>query len=308
MAKDIITGVLVEILLFAASVAVPIAGSFCSVMMPLPVLYYRVKLGRRMGVVVPAITMVILTAVLGKPSLNVLGFVEFLLIGYLLGDMIEQRASVERTVLVTCAGVVAAGFVGMLFLSTAAGSGLTESLRAYVAENIRLTVEIYRQMGMPAENIGAITESLSGMRDHIVAVIPALVIGSTLLVTWLNLLWGRALLMRREMWPYHIGALNRWRAPDLLVWFVIAAAIMSLLPLGAISWIGINGLLILVPVYLFQGLAIVSFFFEKKGIPRGMRVVLYAIVIVQHVLLIAVIGLGFFDVWLNIRRIGQEPA
>lgn len=308
MAKDIITGVLVEILLFAASVAIPIAGSFCSIIMPLPVLYYRVKLGRRMGVVVPAITMAILTAVLGKPSLNVLGFIEFLLIGYLLGDMIEQRASVERTVLVTCAGVVAAGFVGILFLSTAAGSGMTESLRAYVAENIRLTVEIYRQMGMPEESVGAVTESLSSIRDQIVAVIPALVIGSTLLVTWLNLLWGRALLIGRDMWPYHIGSLNHWRAPDLLVWFVIAAGTMALLPLGAISWIGINGLLILVPVYLFQGLAIVSFFFEKKGIPRGMRVVLYAIVIAQQMLLIAVIGLGFFDVWLNIRRIGQKPA
>jgi len=308
MAKDIITGVLVEILLFAASVVIPIVGSFCSVIMPLPVLYYRVKLGRRMGIIVPAVTLIILAAILGKPSLNVLGFIEFLLIGYLLGDLLEQRVSVERTVLVTCAAVVAAGFIGMLVLSAMAGTGLVDTLRAYVAENIRLTVEIYRQMGMPEESVRTISESLSGIQDHIVAVIPALVVGSTLLITWLNFLCGRVLLARRGLRQMHIGALNRWKTPEHLVWAVIAAGVLALLPHRGASMIGLNVLLVLVPVYLLQGLAIISFFFEKKGIPRGMRVVLYAIVVLQHMLLIAVVGLGFFDVWLNIRRIGREAT
>ena len=308
MAKDIITGVLVEILLFAASIVIPIVGSFCSVIMPLPVLYYRVKLGRRMGLFVPAISLVILAAVIGKPSLNVLGFIEFLLIGYLLGDMLEQRASVERTVLVTCIGVVAAGFVGMLFLSAAAGTGLIETLNGYVAENIAMTVEIYRQMGMPEDSIREISDSLTGIQSHIVAVIPALIIGSTLLITWLNLLWARALLVRRGMRPMHFGALNRWKAPEYLVWVVIAAGALVMLPVQTATWLGWNGLLVLTPIYLFQGLAIISFYFEKKSVPRGMRIVLYTIVILQHFLLIAVIGIGFIDVWLNIRRIGQETA
>ena len=308
MAKDIITGVLVEILLFAASVVIPIVGSFCSVLMPLPVLYYRVKLGRRAGIFVPAISMVILAAIIGKPSLNVLGFIEFLLIGYLLGDLIEQRASVEKTVLATCAGVTAAGFVGMLFLSAAAGTGLIDTLNGYVAENIRMTVEIYRQMGMPENGVREISDALSGIQHHIVAVIPALIVGSTLLITWLNLLWARTLLVRRGMWPMHFGALNRWKAPEQLVWAVIAAGILVMLPGRTATWIGLNGLLLLTPIYLFQGLAIISFFFEKKSVPRGMRAVLYAIIILQHVLLIVVVGIGFVDVWLNIRRIGKQAA
>jgi uncharacterized protein YybS (DUF2232 family) len=306
MGKDIITGVLVEILLFAASAVIPVVGSFCSIVMPLPVLYYRVKLGRRMGLLVPAISLFVLAAVIGEPSLNMLGFVEFLLIGYLLGEMIEQRTSVERTVLATCAGAVAAGFVGMLLLSALAGTGLIETLNRYVSENIRVTVEIYRQMGMPEDSVRQISDSLSGIQRHIVAAIPALIIASTLLITWFNLLWARALLVRRGMWPMHFGALNRWKAPDQLVWAVIASAVLALLPGQAATWMGLNGLLILIPVYLFQGLAIISFFFEKKGVPQGLRVVLYVIVVLQQVLLIAVIGIGFVDVWLNIRRIGRE--
>lgn len=306
MARDIITGVLVEILLFAASAVIPIAGSFCSVAMPLPVLYYRVKLGRRMGIVVPAVTMVVLSAVVGEPSLNVLGFIEFMIVGYFLGELFEQRVSLERTVLVTCAVAVGAGFAGVLLLSAAAGTGLIEILRAYVAENIRLTVEIYRQMGMTPENIQAVRESLAGIEDDILALIPALVIGSTLLITWLNLLWGRALLARRGMWQTHFGPLNRWKAPDQLVWAVIAAAALVIVPHQGASWIGLNGLLVLIPVYFFQGLAIVSFFMEKKGIPRGLRVLLYAVVALQHLVLLAVIGLGFFDVWLDLRRIGRK--
>jgi uncharacterized protein YybS (DUF2232 family) len=140
-----------------------------------------------------------------------------------------------------------------------------------------------------------------------VAVIPALIVASTLVITWLNLLWARALLVRRGMWPMHFGALNRWKAPDQLVWAVIASVVFAMLPGRATTWIGLNGLLILTPIYLFQGLAIISFLFEKKGVPQGLRVVLYAIVILQHVLLIAIIGIGFLDVWLNIRRIGRQP-
>jgi len=308
MTRDIFSGVLVEILLFGASVAVPIAGSLCSIFMPLPVLFYRVKLGRRAGAAIPAITLVILALVIGGPSLHLLGFVELLLIGFILGELLEQRQPVDRIVLSTCLVVFATGAVGAFFLSALAGSGLIAGLNAYVADNIRLTLDLYREMGIPAEDVQLVGDKLESIQAVIVSIVPALTIGSTLLITWINLLAARVLLTRRGLLRVDFGSLNRWRTPDFLVWAVIAAAVLTLLP-GRIGFrIGLNGLLILAPLYFFQGMAIIAFYFEKTGIPRALRVFLYGVVFLQHVLLAAVIGLGFFDVWLNLRRLGNKPA
>ena len=67
-----------------------------------------------------------------------------------------------------------------------------------------------------------------------------------------------------------------------------------------------NGLLILLTVYFFQGIAIVSYFFEKKRFPRLLRLLLYSLIAVQQILLLFVIGLGIFDMWLNFRKIGSS--
>jgi uncharacterized protein YybS (DUF2232 family) len=61
-------------------------------------------------------------------------------------------------------------------------------------------------------------------------------------------------------------------------------------------------------VYFFQGIAIVSFYFEKKHFPRTIRFLLYALIALQQLILLVVIGLGFFDLWVNFRRLGKPTG
>ena len=104
------------------------------------------------------------------------------------------------------------------------------------------------------------------------------------------------------------GPLNLWKAPEYLVWGVIGCGLSLFLPNTAIKVIGLNGLLILMTVYFFQGIAIVSFYFDKKRLPRFVRVFLYTLIALQQLILLAVIGLGFFDLWVNFRRSGKQPG
>ena len=69
------------------------------------------------------------------------------------------------------------------------------------------------------------------------------------------------------------------------------------------SQIGMNGVIVLMTVYFFQGIAIVSFFFEKKQLPVALRFILYSLIAIQQLLLLVVIGCGFFDMWLNFRKL-----
>jgi uncharacterized protein YybS (DUF2232 family) len=305
MAKDIVNGVLITSLIFFISVFIPIIGFFGALIIPLPILYYRLKLGRKNGVFIPLISGSILYIVIGGISADALFFVELLLIGFLLGELIESNFPIEKTILYTTGAVLFSGLLGLIVYGILSGQGIYAIVSEYVTKNLELTMVLYQSMGMSEENIHLIDRFLADIQPLIVQIIPAMVTASTLFVAWTNILIARPVLKRRSLSYPDFGPLNMWKAPEYLVWGVIGCGLALFLPEPTIKTIGQNGLLILMTVYFFQGIAIVSFYFEKKRLPRFIRFFLYTLIAVQHLILLAVIGLGFFDMWVNFRRLGK---
>jgi uncharacterized protein YybS (DUF2232 family) len=305
MAKDIVTGVLITSLIFFISVFIPIIGFFGALIIPLPVLYYRLKLGRKNGIFIPLISGSVLYFVIGGISADALFFVELLLIGFLLGELIESNFSIEKTILYATGAVLFSGLLGLIVYGVLSGQGIYAIVSEYVTKNLELTMVLYQSMGMSEENIRLIDRFLADIQPLIVQIIPAMVTASTLFVAWTNILIARPVLKRRSLSYPDFGPLNMWKAPEYLVWGVIGCGLALFLPEPTINTIGQNGLLILMTVYFFQGIAIVSFYFEKKRLPRFIRFFLYTLIAVQHLILLAVIGLGFFDMWVNFRRLGK---
>ena len=308
MAKDIVNGVLFTSLIFFISVFIPIIGFFGALVIPLPILFYRLKLGRTIGAFIPIISGLILFLLIGGISTDVLFFVELLVIGFILGELIESNRSIEKTILYAAGTVWISGLMGLIIYSALSGDGIYAVVSEYVAKNLELTMVLYQNMGMSDENIELIDRLLVEIRPVIVQIIPAMVTASTLCVAWANLLIARPLLKSRSLSYPDFGPLNMWKAPEFLVWGVIGCGLALFLPSAIINTIGMNGLLILMTVYFFQGIAIVSFYFEKKRFPRIVRLFLYTLIALQHLILLAVIGLGFFDMWINFRRSGKQTG
>ncbi len=306
MLKDIVNGVLVTSLIFFISVFIPIIGFVVALFIPLPVLYYRLKLGRNTGAVIPIISGLIMVILIGDVSLDVLLFAGLFLIGFVLGEVIELNVSIEKTMLYACGSVLLAGLAGLFIFSIISGEGIYTIVSNYVAKNLELTMVLYRDMGMSEESIGLISRSLDKIQEALIKIIPALVSVSTLFVAWTSILLAKPVLMRRSLFYPDFGPLNIWRAPEYLVWGVIGCGIALFLPNTAAKIISLNALLILMTIYFFQGIAIVSYYFSKKGFPRIIRVFLYTLIAVQQLILLAVIGLGFFDMWFNFRRLGKQ--
>ena len=62
------------------------------------------------------------------------------------------------------------------------------------------------------------------------------------------------------------------------------------------------------PLFFFQGLGIVSFFFERKKVPRFLKILLYSLIALQQLALLAVIGIGLFDMWFDFRKLKKIKA
>ena len=306
VAKDIATGTAITLSIFAVTSYLPILGFFCALFIPLPTLFYRSKLGRQTGMIVPAAALLVMAAVLGGMAVDLVFFLELLLLGFMLGEFLTQDLSVEKTILYTCASVLLSGFLGLVVYSNMSNISIFVLVSEYIAKNLELTMVLYESMGVSEESLVQLSNSLDQLQYILVRIVPAMIIGSTLFIAWINLLMAKGILTAKGIYFPNFGALNHWKTPDALIWLLIGCGGMLLIPASSLKLLGLNGLLILLIVYFLQGIAVVSFYFEKKQFPRPLRLFLYSLIALQQFILLLVIGLGLFDMWLNFRKLNTN--
>jgi uncharacterized protein YybS (DUF2232 family) len=305
MSKDLVRGALAACIAVTVCALVPIAGLIGAAFIPVPLIYYRIKIGR------PARLIALVTAgyvlILGG-SIEFFFFGAMLLIGLVMGELMERNWPLEKMATAVCGVVLAASAAGVWTHSLSVGQGLLEALDEGVQRQLELTLRLYREMGLPQEQIEFIEDGLDVIRQIMIGMLPALVLSSCLISFWVSLLTVRQIFRRRGLPFPDYGSLDCWRAPELLVWGVIASGVLLLLPGLAAKTVGLNGLAVFAIVYFFQGIAIVVYFLHKKQVPRAARIVLYSLIALQQILMLAVAGIGFFDTWFNFRKIGKPLA
>ena len=304
ISKDIISGVAIIGLIFTASTYLPIIGFFFSLFIPLPILFYRSKLGRTTGIIVYILSIIIMIVMTGSISLDFFFFAELLLLGFVLSELFEMRLSIEKTISYACASVLITGIVILFFYSNLSNTGIYTLASEYISRNLELTMAMYESMGVSEESIHVISNSMEKIHYVLIRIIPAMLISLTLFVSWTNLLIAKPLLKAKNIFFPDFDSLKLWKAPEFMVWLFIGCGVMLILPDNSFKILGLNGLIILMTIYFFQGIAIVSFYFEKKNVPRIFRIFLYSVLALQQLVLLSVIGLGFFDMWINFRKLG----
>lgn len=305
--KDTIRGIALTALISSVAISVPIIGFFCLLLLPQPVIFYRLKLGRKPGLAIIGAPILFIALIYGELFADTAFLLGMLGLGFFMGEFIERRLTVEETLGYACGAVIIAGFFALLIYTNWVNVGITGWISDYISKNLRMTVSLYEKMGMPEESIQMLQNSMAHITYVLVRILPSLIAAGLLLAGWLNLLVARRFLHRWQMAYADFGPLTQWKAPEILVWGVIASILLLLIPNTAIKVIGLNGLVVLMVIYFFQGIAVVAYYFEKKGIPLLLQCLIYAFIAIQQILLLIVVGLGFFDVWANFRRLNKTP-
>lgn len=294
--------------IFLISISVPIFGFFTALVLPLPVMILRTRLDRRLGAWITGALALGMAIILKGPSPDLLFFSELTLAGFMLADAFDARVSIEAAFLRALVAVMGSGVVLLLLYTNISSATLSQMSEAYVATNLKLMTSIYKEMGMSEVEIERLAEMTRQVSIFLVRTLPALAATFTLVILWLNMLLFRAWAARSRI-PVGIPEpIRHWKTPDGLVWGLIGCGIAIALPIDAVSIIGKNGVIVLLTVYFFQGMAIVAFYFNKKQIPPMLRVILYTFIFLQQVLIFLIIGLGLFDLWADFRRLNRsEP-
>ncbi len=304
--KTILTGIALLSAACILSIAVPVFGFFCFILLPLPMMIYRLRLGRKDGGIVAAAGLAVVTFYSGGVGATTYFLAGMIGLGFFLGEFTEKNRPVEQIVGFAAGALWGAGFFALLLHSNFSGSNIVAMVTDYVEMYLSASLMLYRDMGMSDEVIAELAVAMDEIRDTLILVLPGMVGAALLVIAWINTLMARVIFKVKNIFIISTAPLNIWKTPDSLVWALIGCAVLMMIPGGAPKIIGINGLIILMTIYFFQGIAIVSFYLNKKQIPFFLRVLFYAIIVIQQILLMMVVGLGFFDAWFNFRRIGAD--
>ena len=307
--KDVIVAIAITAFICMATLYLRVLGPFVGLVIPLPILFYRFKLGRSLGLLILAAVVLIVISVVGWSSIGAVAFLfELGLVGLILPEVFEMNLSVEKTVGITTGAVLATGAVMLALYSLLSTASPWAVVSDYLEKSVEMAIAIYREIDASQEKLEILTRSLEGILYLMLRIIPAIVIVTTLFVVWSNLLLARSLLRSKELFCPDFGKLNQWKAPEHLIWVAIASGGLLLFAHPGIKMLGINGLIVIMMIYFFQGIAIVSFYFEKKQFPKVLRAILYGLIAMQQLLLLVVIAVGFFDVWIDFRRTGKVES
>ena len=297
--KDIVLGTGLCILTFAVSYTFPLLGVFALLLLPLPVLYFRLKLGRNSGGIIALASFLVLLVISRGVAFDTLYFGALLMTGLFLGECIEKHCGIEKTMIFTITGVLGVSLAAFGVYAVFQAQGIGEMIQGYISQYLELTSALYTDMGIEKQQIDALNAAF-------VVVMPGMFIVSYMTTVWLNVLIIKRLLARIGIQLKNMAALNRFRAPDSLVWAAIGLGVLLALPVGSVKYVVINCLIILLLIYFFQGIAVISFYFQKKESPTFLKVFCYGLIAVQIYFLILVIGLGFFDNWINFRKLETQ--
>ncbi|MGC9323728.1 MAG: DUF2232 domain-containing protein [Desulfomonilia bacterium] len=179
------------------------------------------------------------------------------------------------------------------------GVGPGEIINVWVGKMLSEAAGMYEGV-MSAGNLQEFKMNLPALKLRIVTVFPAMVGSTVVFCMWINLL----IISRSK------NGLNlmQWRCPDWVVAFFILAGVCTLLPYATLRAAGLNLLIMIIQIYFFQGIAIVSFFMAEHSWVRFVRWTIYILIVTQVYIMITVSTIGLFDTWFNFReRIRNAP-
>jgi uncharacterized protein YybS (DUF2232 family) len=228
----------------------------------------------------------------------------------LLSEILKRRTSIEKTFLLASSVLFCCGAGFVLYYSLQAGIAPWQMVKLHVAEVVGENIKLYAPlMNLPEDQIPLIRENLSYFFS---VTFPALALSGAVFTVWVNLLAARILFRTQGVAFPDFGDWAAWKCPEKLVWILIAAGGMLLVPMEWVAIVGMNLLIVCGQIYLFQGLAIAAFFFRQKRVPAIVRWLFYGLLIIQQFLLLLVMAFGLFDMWIDFRKriggVGNVPA
>jgi uncharacterized protein YybS (DUF2232 family) len=298
------------ILLLLVPVWIPFIGPFFSLLTPLPFLYYTTKLGLPQGLKVVALTLLIVGLVAKLAGFIQIIFLclEFSLLGLIISEIYRRKLTFGLTIFWGTCSMLLLGAIFLFLIALTKKMGPLELMLKYFQTNLGEAISAYENRGLSQEDVSQLREYSKLVTNIISMIYPALMITGTGFVVWVNVVISRPLFRMGNLNYPDFGPMDRWHAPEPMIWGVIVAGFSLFLPIHVIKLLAVNALIVMAIIYVFHGVSIVLYFLNKYHIPVWMRIGAYALIILQQIFWVGLAMAGLFDQWIDFRKIYKKAA
>jgi uncharacterized protein YybS (DUF2232 family) len=300
------TGAVIFLLLVSAWA--PLVGPLFSILIPLPFLYYFIKLGPGQGWKTAIISLLIISlsaGLAGYPQIILL-CVACGIVGLVISEIFKKEFTFGLTIFWGIVLILIISAVLLFFTSLSKGSSAIELIVSYLQANVSRSISLYEEMGLDQEIMTQLRQFGTVLNDMIARIYPAILIIGAGLVIWLNVVASKPLFRLKGVKYPDLGRADMWYAPEFMAWGVIAAGFSLFFSTTGIKFIALNTLIVLLVIYVFHGLAIMMFYFNRYNIPPWARFAVYLLIMVQLIFLVVLALAGLFDQWIDFRKIHKK--
>ena len=238
----------------------------------------------------------------GGPAMLVVGL-KYVLPGAVLGVGLVRRLPVAVTTLLTALANLV-GVAILLWVLSPAGMGPIAYLERQVATQVAELEQWPARLGASGQDASWATEAARFVVVTLRVAAPGMLGLGIFAGAVANYVVARFCLRRR----FGFRPFAQEAVPDHLVWGAIGAGVLLVSRHQRLEATGLNLLLVLMPLYVIQGLAVFRHFFQRIGLPRLLQVVSFGLLAMQPLLLVAVSCIGLSDLWIDFRKIRQAPT
>jgi uncharacterized protein YybS (DUF2232 family) len=222
--------------------------------------------------------------------------------GLFIARIAAKNGSVEKIIIYPALFIIAAICFYFVYGGFVLSVNPWQLVIKFIAATIEENIKLYSQLPLKTEDINFIKDNKKNIIDGFTQIFPSLIIITSTLIIWANFLLGKRILGKAGItWP-NLTALARWKAPELIIWIFIISGGLFFVPNKDINFFSFNIFLVACFIYLLQGLAILSFFFQSKNVPLFFRYLFYFFIAVQQILMIPIVAVGLFDIWIDFRK------
>jgi len=291
-----------------ATAFIPVIGSICLVFLPM-ILFLNGSINDRIKTTIAffiPFSLLFFLSTLLHLNLPTIAIFTMGMAGLFIAQIAAKNESVEKIIIYPALFIIASICFYFIYSGLVLSVNPWQFVVKYIAATIEENVKLLSQSPLKAEDINYIKDNEKNIIDSFTQIFPSLIIITSTLIIWANFLLGKRILGKAGItWP-KFTELTRWKSPELIIWIFIISGGLFFVPNKDINFFSLNIFLVTCFIYLLQGLAIVSFFFQNKNVPLFFRYLFYFFIAVQQILMIPIIAVGLFDIWIDFRKYFQK--
>ncbi|WP_305042593.1 DUF2232 domain-containing protein [Geoalkalibacter sp.] len=266
---------------------------------PVPAAYVHMRQGPLAGVVVIVLSCALLLMLL--PPVLTLGFLlQYGVVAFFVPFFLRRGHAWDRTLVLTVWAGIAIALPLLLAVSQGQGLSPGEMVRQEGRQVIDQALRFYDEGNLPAQEREALEQTLTALAEVFVRIYPAVTI--VLLGVLAAVVVLLLHLFAKGRYAVPGPAFAQWKAPDALIWPVIVAGFALLLEQATVKTLALNVLVVLLPVYFAQGLAVVTHYLRRRSVSPVFRSLIYFLIFVLNPLPMFVTAMGVFDIWIDFRK------